>query len=81
MDLLSADKWASRTTRTYVLLSHGRLGLVLGKFDGVAGGQAAVLSVKPGQQIGHAVALPVPRLGLRSEARAGLCLVKPDFRF
>lgn len=48
--------------------------LVLGKLDGVVGGRAAVLSIKLGQQVGHAVALPVPRLDLRAEARAGLHL-------
>ena len=57
--------------RTYVLLSHRRPGLVLGKLDGVVGGQAAALSVEPRQQIGHSVAQTVPRLGLRAEARAG----------
>lgn len=33
MDLESEDKGASRAIRTCVLLSHGRLGLVLGKLD------------------------------------------------
>lgn len=35
------------------------------------GRQASVLAAEPGQQVGHAVALSVPRLGLRAEARAG----------
>ena len=71
IDLESVDNRASRAMRTYVLLSHRRPGLVLGKLDGVVGGQAAALSVEPRQQIGHSVAQTVPRLGLRAEARAG----------
>lgn len=64
IDLESVDNSASCAMRTYVLLLYGRLVLVLGKLDGVADGQTAVLPAEPRQQVVHAVALPVPRLGL-----------------